>query len=144
MPPKADKDSTLTRSQSREQGLDLQWSRQLGGSVEVSSKDLDVDSQTGNTEVPVDIDSAATDNLEIEVEVSSSEDTDVEEVDKADQGSRSSLEWDNYNSPDLGSPLLSANNHSLRRLDSDSIFASEASSPDRQDNAQRLWSISVN
>ena len=54
MPPKLIRLSTLTRSQSREQGLDFTWSRQLGGSVEITTKEIEQDSQAGQHEDPAD------------------------------------------------------------------------------------------
>ena len=49
MPPKST-EAKLTRSQNREQGLELSWSRTLGGNIEVSSRP-EV-SQPGSPEVP--------------------------------------------------------------------------------------------
>ena len=48
MPPKQAEGRTQTRSKSRDQGIQLEWSQQLGGSVEVSSnQQRDQESQLG-------------------------------------------------------------------------------------------------
>ena len=79
MPPKAVSTKILTRSQSRDSSLEFQWSRQLGGSVEVSSRELDrrsEDSQSGDLDTPVDdeVDSVSVE-VEVEVQDSSSEES---------------------------------------------------------------------
>ena len=146
MPPKLIRLSTLTRSQSREQGLDFTWSRQLGGSVEITTKEIEQDSQAGQHEDPADKLSNTSVAIEIEVEVSSTDGSRRGEAE--DQGSHSSLEWDN--NPDIRNPLLSTDDDILRRYDIDSILGSEASEdclgvghcPDLY--PQKSWSISVN
>ena len=68
---------TLTRSQTAEQGLEFTWSRQLGGSVEVSSRELNDEETEATADSP---EGAASGNVfvEVEVEVSSDEEDEAQ------------------------------------------------------------------
>ena len=73
MPPKSVRVRTLTRSQTQEQGLEFTWSRQLGGSVELSSRELDVEETETSADSP---EGSAADQVSVEVEVEVSESDD--------------------------------------------------------------------
>lgn len=156
MPPKALKFKTFTRSRSREQGLEFEWSRELGGSVQVRTRRLEgtsddpyelVDQGARITETsPV----SEVDRVEVEVEVSSDESS----QETSSEGSESNqpeevaqLVWDNGDQ--IEQPILDPEQSILRRHRLDSLFGSgnleaELNCDLHYPHQGRSWSVSVN
>ena len=70
MLPKAVRVKALTRSQTEEQDIEFMWSRQLGGSVEVTTREIDDEDPAGIQDEPAGEGQGSV-SVEIEVEESS-------------------------------------------------------------------------
>ena len=159
MPPKP-AERRGTRSQSREEGLQLSWSRRLGGGVQDT---LEVSfrpqvHQPGSPEVPADTVSPAATEEEVPVAAQVLEEQVEEGGDSRRQGSPASgpsrsrqdsqLSWDSI---DLNSPLIGTDwtdaDSIFQRFGIESIAGSEASESDCRQHYphnSRSWSVSVN
>ena len=154
MPPKSIKVKTLTRSQSKEQGLNFEWSRELGGTVELTTRDVESSERAirhhGNPEQPSDETPETSVSVEIEVEESGSDSAGENSSDRPENESAGSeFDWDGHQEP-LTGPLASTETADsiLSRHGIEDLLGSDEDIDDQvyfeKHYPAKSWSVSVN